>query len=861
MNHLVFSEQPNYPIVFLVPSISKDGILKEYITPFGLPTDDIAVIDLHQSQTKKKTPVSEMKEYIESELINVLENLQAKYLLVADTEYFKVLTGTAKADVNLGYVLPSVFGSFNVIYIPSYKAVFYDPIKIRPKIKQAVEALLAHVNNNYLAPGKDIIKFADYPRTNEEIAVWIDKLLSMDCDLTIDIEAFSLKHNTAGIGSITFCWNQNEGVSFLVDYEPIVGATCAPYGKQVINNPVRAILIYFFRNFKRKAIYHNISYDVYVLIYQLFMTEILDTEGLLYGLDTMLANWEDTKLITYLATNSCAGNKLSLKDQAQAYAGNYAQEEINDITKIPPDQLLKYNLVDGLSTWYVHDKYYQKMIDDQQLDIYTNIFKPAIVDIIQMQLTGLPLNMKRVKEVKVILEADRDSATTRIQANPIIQQYIYQKNEDWVIEKNNTLKRKRVTIADAKEEFNPGSVQQLQEVLFKQLGLPVIDLTKSKQPATGKDTLKALKHHTTDPNVTSLLTALIDFSDVDIILTTFITTMENAALGSDGWYYLFGNFNLGGTVSGRLSSSKPNLQNLPSTGSKYAKVIKSCFQAGPGWLFCGLDFASLEDRISALSTKDPNKLKVYTDGYDGHSLRAFAYYREKMPDIVDTVESINSIQTVYKNFRQISKEPTFLLTYGGTYRGLMKNCGFPEDEAKMIEKRYHDLYQESDKWVQDRLTEASQTGYVEVAFGLRVRTPLLNQVVRGLKCTPYEAEAEGRTAGNALGQSWCLLNSRAASEFMGKVRTSKYRLDIRPCAHIHDAQYYLIRDNIDTILYTNKHLVKAVQWQEDPLIQHDEVKLGGELSIFYPDWSKELTIPNEVSEQQLLSLVQKHIAT
>ena len=89
MNHLVFSEQPDYPIVFLVPSISKDGILKEYITPFGLPTDDIAIITLHYSQTKKKTPVAEMKEYIESELINVLENLQAKYLLVADTDILK----------------------------------------------------------------------------------------------------------------------------------------------------------------------------------------------------------------------------------------------------------------------------------------------------------------------------------------------------------------------------------------------------------------------------------------------------------------------------------------------------------------------------------------------------------------------------------------------------------------------------------------------------------------------------------------------------------------------------------------------------------------------------------------------------
>ncbi len=54
-----------------------------------------------------------------------------------------------------------------------------------------------------------------------------------------------------------------------------------------------------------------------------------------------------------------------------------------------------------------------------------------------------------------------------------------------------------------------------------------------------------------------------------------------------------------------------NLQNLPATGSKYAKLIKSCFQAPPGWLLCGIDFNSLEDRISALTTRDPQKLKVY----------------------------------------------------------------------------------------------------------------------------------------------------------------------------------------------------------------------------------------------------------
>ena len=189
----------------------------------------------------------------------------------------------------------------------------------------------------------------------------------------------------------------------------------------------------------------------------------------------------------------------------------------------------------------------------------------------------------------------------------------------------------------------------------------------------------------------------------------------------------------------------------------------------------------------------------------------------------------------------------------------MKNCGFDKEKALSIEARYHELYAVSDKWVADKLAEAGKRGYVTVAFGLRVRTPLLHQTVAGLRSTPYEAAAEGRTAGNALGQSWCLLNSRASAEFMNKVRKSKYRLDIRPCAHIHDAQYMLIRDDIDVVMYANEHLVKAVKWQDDPEIWHDEVKLGGEFSIFWPTWGNDITIPNNASEEEIRSIVKKAI--
>lgn len=637
MRQLTFSEQLNYPIAFLVSVIKKDEILREYVDPFEIPHDDVIIFDLHYSQNKKKTPAVEMKQFIVEELIPALLDVDAKYVVVGDSEYFKVLTKAQKTEVHLGYILPCAFGDFKIVYVPNYRSIFYDPDKTRPKIRQGMEAMLNHIQGVYNRPGSNIVQFEAYPQTDAEIQEWLEKLLAMDCDLAIDIECFSLKHPTAGIGTITFCWSKHEGIAFPVDYVAIEGATSAPYGQQIRNEPRREMLRAFFMKFLKKALYHQINYDVYVLIYQLFMSDVLDTEGLLQGLEIMLRNWHDTKLITYLATNSCSGNRLSLKDQAQEFAGNYGQTDIEDITRIPLDQLLRYNLIDGLSTWYIFEKRYPTMLADAQEALYEGLFHGAIRDIIQMQLTGLPVDMEQTLKVKQLLEIDEQRALSTMLNSKVVQEFTYILNQDWVDKRNAKLKVKRVTLADANETFNPNSGPQLQKLLYEMLGLPVLALTDSKQPATDKDTISALVHHTQDQDVKAFLLALIDYAAVNKILTSFIPAFLNATLGPDGWHYLFGNFNLGGTVSGRLSSSDPNLQNLPATGSKYAKLIKSCFAAPPGWLFCGLDFASLEDRISALTTKDPNKLKVYTDGYDGHSLRAFAYFGDRMPDIRQAV--------------------------------------------------------------------------------------------------------------------------------------------------------------------------------------------------------------------------------
>lgn len=200
------------------------------------------------------------------------------------------------------------------------------------------------------------------------------------------------------------------------------------------------------------------------------------------------------------------------------------------------------------------------------------------------------------------------------------------------------------------------------------------------------------------------------------------------------------------------------------------------------------------------------------------------------------------------------------VTYQGTWATLVKNCGFTPKVAKEIEARYHDLYQVSTQWVQAKLDKASKDGYVTAAFGLRVRTPLLSQVVRGTRSTPHEAEAEGRTAGNALGQSYCLLNSRAWVATMEIVRESEFAEDIRPCAQIHDAGYALVRDDLPALMFLNKHLVREVNWNADPEIYHPQVGLGGKLGIFYPTWVTEVEIPNNATADEIIAIVDEAIA-
>lgn len=871
MRHIIFEQSDRYPVVILIKGsyFRQYELERHYLDGLypEVPARDILAMDLEYNSAGK-APVSLIKEYL-AELLPAVVSLGARFLYVADAAYFKVLTGNSKAEPHIGYVMPCTLKGFEQLQVVlgvNYQQLVYNP-DLYPRMDLSLQTLKDAYQGTYKTLGADIIHRAHYPDEHMAIAMALQQLLDQP-ELCADIEGFSLHPLKAGVGTIAFGTSLHEGVAFACDYVPLAKPVDGIYGENVPNPKVRRLLRNFFEAYQGRLVWHNATYDVRSLIYALWMEHPLDRKGMLEGLGVMTRCFDDTKIIAYLATNSTAGNHLSLKDLAHEFAGNYAQDEIKDIRRIPLPELLQYNLVDTLATRYVKDTYYPIMVRDQQEALYHQLMLPSLKTITQIELVGMPLCRDTVAEAKKELEAEEQQFLAVFQNNPIIQRLEDRLThiaweKDYESRKAKAKNPDKIQYKDfasfPRFLFNPNSGPQLQELLYTDLGLPVIDFTDTKQPATGGDTLKKLKNHTEDADVIALLDALVGLTGVSKILTAFIPRFEEAIDKQDGRHYLHGNFNLGGTVSGRLSSSKPNLQQIPAN-SKYAKIIKQCFQAPKGWIMGGADFNSLEDYISALTTKDPNKLKVYLEGYDGHCLRAFSYFPDRLPGIVDTVESINSIQDLFPEVRQDSKTPTFALTYGGTWIAIMNQAGLPEDKAKAIEAAYHELYKVSDEWVQEKINQATQDGYVTVAFGLRVRTPLLAQVIRGTRSTPFQAEAEARTAGNALGQSYGLLNNRAANAFMEKVWASPYRHDILPIALIHDAIYLLFKDDVRVVEFVNRELINAMRWQELPEIQHDKVKLGAALDLFWPSWNDAVGIPNEASQEEIRQLCEDHAA-
>ena len=781
----------------------------------GIPKESIQTLPVLYN-TPSKVLAKTGKAYLDKLITKIPDSVTK--LVIADGHYYKFITGVQNLSSKYGATVKGKYPGydrFDCVYVPNYKSLFKQPENAN-LIKIGIKTIAGTGSNV-------IIHSAEYGYAYGSDREILDSLHQYPI-LSADIETTGLALDS-DVVSIAFAWTKHSGVA--ID----ISINGSYYTKK------------FLEQYRGKLIFHNGLFDAKILIRNWWMDHATDYEGMLRGIHHF-RNIDDTMLMAYLAKNATTQIALGLKELALEYVGNYAIE-IEDASKYTKKEILEYNLIDALGTVYIYEKYAAELSSEP----YLKIMQPSIYPLLKMMLTGLPTDADRVQEVHNLLAAQQKVLREQIQQNTCVVEFNEQLRIDTQTTANAKLKVKVKPIEDfADVEFNPGSGPQLAKLLFEMHSLPVLDTTKTGQPATGAGTLEDLRNHTQDADILDLLGFVQRLSEVDKINGTFI----KAFMREQDWVH--GNLKLGGTQSGRLSSNDPNLTNLPAHGPM-GKLVKSCVVAPAGYLFAGADFSALEERIGAILSQDPNRIKVYTDGFDGHSMRAQKYFTDQMPDIdPDDVNSVNSIEHKYPELRRQSKGPTFALQYLGTWHTLHKRGGFPVKQAHEIEDAFNDLYKVSGDFANKNKQFMEEHGYVECAFGLKLRTPIVSRCVLGNSKTPYEAEAEVRSANNAVTQSWGMLLNRAMIATNDRIEAAGYGTSILPINMIHDAGYFLVRDTPEAVKFLNDTLIEEMEWNDDDRIRSTDVPMTAALELG-KSWDKLTHVPNKATLQEIQNVI------
>lgn len=531
-------------------------------------------------------------------LLPELNALGVKTLYVADSKYFQHLTKQNVTDSlgSITYCKLKGYEHMQVIAGVNYQSIFHNPNN-KDLLDISINSLVQHISGYDISKPKDIIKKAKYLycdgyETKEQTLETELELLNLINEpiLSIDIEA-KPKPEFAHIEKSALRFNMNILTSIAFSISESEGSALYFNGHQYAKQKLKDFFIRRAKicqsNLAYRNVYHNGLFDIKQLVYHLFMDNPGDIDGMLYGINIMCQNIDDTMVMKYVTTNNVQDNSLGLKDSILAYTGQYAVD-VKDITNLPIEVLLEYNLKDVLGTRWLYNKLIVDMENENQTEVYKDVLMPTFPVLLEMMLVGLPLDMKKVAEAKEILTKEFIKSETTIHNLPIIKEYTQYLQQKATDAKNASLKKKQVTIEDFRDiQFNPGSPQQRSELLYQGLSLPILDYTKTKQPASGNKTIVKLlahaKEHGLSADIISLLEELTNYTDVSKILNTFISAFELYAFErGDGTVWLNGDQILCGTVSGRLGSRNPNLANLPSN-SRFGKLVKSCFQAPPGY--------------------------------------------------------------------------------------------------------------------------------------------------------------------------------------------------------------------------------------------------------------------------------------
>ena len=261
--------------------------------------------------------------------------------------------------------------------------------------------------------------------------------------------------------------------------------------------------------------------------------------------------------------------------------------------------------------------------------------------------------------------------------------------------------------------FNISSPKQVGEVLFDRLHIvEKAKKTKTGQYVTSEEVLQSLrgKH--------GIVAEILEYRGLKKLLGTYVDALPKLVNPHTGRIHT--SFNQTVTATGRLSSSDPNLQNIPVRGED-GKEIRKAFVPEPGCLFFSADYSQIELRVMAHLSGDENMIEAFREGYDIHAATASKIYKEP-------------IDSVSRDQRTKAKRANFGIIYGITVFGLAERLDISRDEARQLIDGYFDNFPKVKEYMEQAKEEARTKGYVQTLFGRRRYLPDINSrnaTVRG----------------------------------------------------------------------------------------------------------------------------------
>ncbi|MCL5038200.1 MAG: DNA polymerase I [Chloroflexi bacterium] len=257
----------------------------------------------------------------------------------------------------------------------------------------------------------------------------------------------------------------------------------------------------------------------------------------------------------------------------------------------------------------------------------------------------------------------------------------------------------------AGHEFNIGSPRQVGTVLFEEMGLPVQGKT-SKTGAASTDAMALMQVRDKHPIVEKIL----NYRELTKLKSTYVDALPKVISKLDG--RLHSSFNQMGTATGRLSSSEPNLQNIPARG-EWGKLIRRAFIAEKGSVIVGADYSQIELRVLAHMSKDPTLVEAFKDREDIHRTTAASVFGVPRDEVTP-------------DMRRKAKEINFGIIYGMRAHGLAQRLNISREEAREHVDRYLDRFASVKNFINEIFEEAREKGYVETLLRRRRYLPGIN---------------------------------------------------------------------------------------------------------------------------------------